>query len=411
MNKKYAPKAPRLLKMCDDRGYACTYHAGRKINLYAKFGTPEAEEALRRLQIQVFTDPTLASVRPQQVSVDDLCAAYLLHTEEHDPGHFPSIKTAVKILLQHFAGQAVDTLDTRHFIHLQDMFVEYGVSRQYCNALMGYIRAMLKWGTIRKLVSTQVYGEAKLISALREGKTQAYENPEVEPVPDEVVRQTLPFMSPTIRTMVQIQRLTGMRPSEVCKMRVGDINQTRDTELWYYVPGSHKTEKHIGKKSIPLGKPEQELIAPYLIGKKPSEAVFSPKAAMAEWHAERRANRKTKISPSQLERERKRAKKPAKRQPGEFYASSSYRVAIINAIKKGNKTLPDEQKIPHWYPYQIRHAAGTDTEKTEGLDKAQALLGHTSADTTKRYAHGRLAITEDMARNRRNPFEDTSTKK
>ena len=56
--------------------------------------------------------------------------------------------------------------------------------------------------------------------------------------------------------------------------------------------------------------------------------------------------------------------------------------------------------------YQIRHAAGTATEKTEGLDKAQALLGHRTANVTRRYAHSQLAIAEDMARNRHNPFDD-----
>jgi len=77
--------------------------------------------------------------------------------------------------------------------------------------------------------------------------------------------------------MVQIQWLTGMRPSEVFNMRVSDIDRSRKNGLWYYVPGSHKTEEHIGKKPIPLGKPEQKLIAPYLIGKKPESAVFSPR--------------------------------------------------------------------------------------------------------------------------------------
>ena len=189
------------------------------------------------------------------------------------------------------------------------MFVDYGASRTYCNALMGFIRAMLKWGVLRKLVPHQVYVEAKFVPALKQGKTRAYENPEREAVPDEVVRRTLPFMSPTVRAMVQVQRMTGMRPSEVCKMTVGAIDWSRGNGLWYYSP-RHKTEGHIGKKPIPLGKPEQELIAPYLVGKKPSEAVFSPRTAMQEWHAERRANRKTKISPSQEERNRQRAKKP-----------------------------------------------------------------------------------------------------
>ena len=128
---------------------------------------------------------------------------------------------------------------------------------------------MLKWGILRKLASSQVYVEAKFIPPLKVGKTRAYEKPEREAVPLEVVKRTLPFLSPTVAAMVMLQWLTGMRPSEICKMTVGDIAQTLDSELWYYVLGSHKTEKHIGKKSIPLGKPEQELLAPYLIGKKP----------------------------------------------------------------------------------------------------------------------------------------------
>jgi len=60
--------------------------------------------------------------------------------------------------------------------------------------------------------------------------------------------------------------------------------------------------------------------------------------------------------------------------------------AIEHAIEKGNKVLPDNEKIPHWFPYQLRHSAGTDAEKANGLDCAQALLGHKTANVTKRYA-------------------------
>jgi integrase len=408
MSKKTSNKPPRILKIRQDRDYDCVYIGKKKIML-GRTGSPEAEAAYRQIQVQVLTDPTFSAPKPGLVTVDNLCLAYLQYAQENDPGHYSTIKTAIEILLKNFAGQAVDVLDSRHFLVLQDMFVQYGVSRKYCNDLMKFIRAMLKWGVLRKLVAHQVYFEAKLVPALKEGKTRAYETPEQQPVPDWVVLRTLPFMSPTVATMVQVQRLTGMRPSEICKMRVGDIDRKRGNGLWYYSP-KHKTEKHIGKKPIPLGKPEQELIAPYLEGKKPLEAVFSPRTAMQEWHAERRANRKTKVSPSQQERDRQRAKNPRPRQPHEFYDRNSYRIAILNAIKKGNKTLPVDQQIPHWFPYQIRHAAGTEAETREGLDKAQALLGHTTANTTKRYAHGQLAIAEKMARNRRNPFEDLTEK-
>ena len=247
------------------------------------------------------------------------------------------------------------------------------------------------------------------IKALRKGEPGTFDNPPRQEVSDDVVRRTLPFMSPTVAVMVQIQRMTGCRPSEIYRMTVGDIDQTRGNGLWYYIPESHKTERFIGEKQVPLGKPEQELIAPYLAGKMASEAVFSPRTAMAEHYAERRAKRKTKIPPSQKARDAARAENPGDRTVGEFYDHSSYRKAIGNAIRKANKNLPEGQRVPDWTPYQIRHAAGTATEKTEGLDKAQALLGHTSANTTKRYAHGQLAIAESMAQKRINPFADEST--
>jgi integrase len=203
--------------------------------------------------------------------------------------------------------------------------------------------------------------------------------------------------------MVQLQWLLGMRPNEIFKMRVGDIDRTRGNGLWYYVPGSYKTSQFVGKIVFPLGKPEQELIAPYLVGKTSEAAVFSPRTAMAERNAERRANRKTKMSPSHVAKAEARAAKPLRY--NEFYNRDSYRNAIEHAITKGNKVLPDDEKIPHWYPYLLRNSGVTAIELEHGLDKAQAQAGHTTADMTKRYSAAQLRQREDLARNRRNPFE------
>ena len=124
---------------------------------------------------------------------------------------------------------------------------------------------------------------------------------------------------------------------------------------------------------------------------------------MAERRAIRSANRKTKKTPSQIARDAACKGKP--RTYNEFYDKNSYKNAIGFAIQKANKVLPGEEKIPHWTPYQLRHAAGTAMEDEAGLDEAQALLDHSSAQTTKRYAHARLKKLKELARNRRNPFE------
>ena len=213
-------------------------------------------------------------------------------------------------------------------------------------------------------------------------------------------------MPPTLRAMVKIQRLTGMRPGEIFGMRVGDIDRSRGNGLWYYIPGSYKTEKFVGKIKFPLGKPEQELLAPYLIGKKSGEAVFSPRTAQAERKAEKRANRQTKLTPAQVARDEARVEQPYRY--SEFYNRFSYRQAIEHAINKGNKTLPEDEQIPYWTPYRLRNSAATATEEKIGLDEAQAQLGHKSANMTRRYSKAQLRIREKLARDRQkhNPFDD-----
>ena len=186
-------------------------------------------------------------------------------------------------------------------------------------------------------------------------------------------------------------------------MRVGEIDRTRGNGLWYYIPPKHKTKKRTGKKVIPLGLPEQELIAPYLQDKAPEESVFSPRTAMEERNVEKRAKRKTKITPSQAARDEARATKP--KRYTDFYNKYSFRQAIEHAILKGNKTLPEGEKIPHWTPYQLRHTAATETSKIAGKEKTKALLGHRSIQMTEIYDHSDLSVREELALKRVNPFD------
>ena len=132
MNKKNVSKPTKLPKIRQDRDYDCVYVKGKKIML-GRSGSPEAEAAYRQLQVQILTDPTFSAPTSQQVTVDNLCLAYLQYAEEYDPGHFSSIKTAVGILLKHYSGLAVDTLDARHFIFLQDMFVQHRMGLFGCH--------------------------------------------------------------------------------------------------------------------------------------------------------------------------------------------------------------------------------------------------------------------------------------
>jgi integrase len=215
-------------------------------------------------------------------------------------------------------------------------------SRRFCrNVVNKYTRHVVKmfqWGVSEELVRETTWRALQSVPALRKGERGTFDNPPRQEVPDDVVERTLPFLPPVLRALIILLRMTGMRPSEGYRMTVGDIDMNRDSEFWYYTPKAHKTEDYVGAKTIPLGESAQNLIKPYLIGKKPGNAVFSPIQAMQERNAEKRANRKTKFSPSQKERDAKRAAKPTR--ISEFYDDSSLRQAIRHAIKKANRHLP-----------------------------------------------------------------------
>lgn len=57
-----------------------------------------------------------------------------------------------------------------------------------------------------------------------------------EELPDAFVDAVLPFVSPQVKAMIELQRLTGMRPGEVCLMRTCDIDVTG--KIWIFLPAT-----------------------------------------------------------------------------------------------------------------------------------------------------------------------------
>jgi integrase len=388
--------------------YAVAYHNGKRIYL-GLYGTPESKVAYTRLLAEIQANPVAVTLpgSEKRVTIHELAAEFLEHVQgSTNPTDYAHYQTAIFDFLDKLYGDnfPVDDFKPRCLKLVREEMVK---SRRFCrntvNKYTRYIVAVFGWGVEHDHAQETTWRALKVIKSLPKGHEGTFDHDERESVPDDVVIRTLPFMPPTLRTMVQLQRILGMRPSEIFKMRVGDIDTTRKDGLWYYVPGAYKTSRYVGKIIFPMGKPEQALITPYLEGKKPEQAVFSPRTAMQERHAERRANRKTKITPSQVAKAEARAAKPSPY--SEFYNLYSYRQAIEFAIAKGNKVLPDSEKIPHWFPYQLRHAAATNTELTSSDEDAQALLGHRTVNMTKRYTHTQLNRRIRMARDRHNPFE------
>lgn len=154
-----------------------------------------------------------------------------------------------------------------------------------------------------------------------------------------------------------------------------------------YTPTRHKNAWRGKVRSILIGPKAQTVIADRLDTKAPGDLVFTPAEARTERYAAMRAARKSKVTPSQVDR----SKKPGQRKlriPSKFL-NYAYPAAIRRAASKAG--------VPPWHPNQLRHLYATQVRKQFGLEAAQVLLGHSRADVTQVYAERDGALAARVA--------------
>ena len=278
-------------------------------------------------------------------------------------------------LIEHYADELAEKFGPRRLKEQRQRWIDAGCSRQYCNRLTNCVVRMYKHAVAEELVDQDAWQRLKSLEPLRAGQTTAKEREPVKPVPIECVRATAAFLSPVLKAMLRIHIATGMRPSELCRMRPADIDRTG--EVWMYRLTKHKTASRGKARAIPIVGDAQDALVDYL-NRKPDSYCFSPAESIAWLRAKQRADRKGYGS------YRKRKSNP-ERQPGDCYDSSSYRKAIQSAAKAA--------KVENWTPYQLRHLAGTIVRDALGPEAAQALLGHANIQMTEHYAR----VTERKA--------------
>jgi len=267
---------------------------------------------------------------------------------------------------------------------IRDSEAARGRPRVGCNALVKHIRRVFQWGESQELVPLGTYESLKTVEPLRLGRTVAPELPEVKPVDDAVVELTLPYLPEIVADMVRVQRLTGTRPGEVCSLRPADIDRTE--AVWKWRPPHHKTSWREKDRVISIGPRAQQILLKYLL-RDAAAYCFSPVEAERQRSRLRRLARKSPMTPSQRKRKPKRN---GHRRPRDSYDTASYRHAVNRAVEKLNadrlRADPKGVKVEDWSPNQLRHTAGTEIRKKFGLEAAQVVLGHSSADITQVYA-------------------------
>lgn len=93
--------------------------------------------------------------------------------------------------------------------------------------------------------------------------------------------------------MIQLQRFTAMRPGEVTRLRMADIDASGS--VWIYSPPRHKTAHRGHGRKIYLGPRAQAVLKPWMRTDL-TAFLFSPKEAVEQQLDERSRRRRTPLS-------------------------------------------------------------------------------------------------------------------
>jgi integrase len=315
--------------------------------------------------------------KPDELLVKELVLGYYNHAvATMRSGEAEKIKAALRPVRELYGDTKASAFSSLAFKAVRLKLIEAGLCITTIRQRMGLVRRMVAWGVENEMLPADALQRIEAVSGLRAGRDGVKPSRKVAPAPQEHIEAILPHLNLTVRAMVALQALTGMRPGEVCAMTTGQID--RNANPWIYQPARHKT-LDLGKdRMIPLGPRAQELLMPWLKAD-PEAPLFSPREAVAREFANRGRNgeraRKPKASP--------------KRQPRDQYDKNSYKAAVARACVRAG--------IPVFRPNRIRHSFGTRVRRDYGLEAAQVLLGHSKADVTQLYAECNQALARDVA--------------
>lgn len=248
------------------------------------------------------------------------------------------------------------------------------LSRITINDRIHRIRRMFKWGVRQEKVPAAVSHALDSLPGLKRGRSDARENDAVRAVSVAEIEAACAHLRPSLRAMVWIQFLTGMRPGELLRMTGAELD--RSGKVWTYKPSEHKTNYLGRERVIPIGPKAQEHLRPYL-KLDPKALIFTPELAESERRDAQRAARRSPVQPSQQRRAEQARRNPQRiLTPG--WTIDAYRRAIARACAAA--------RIEVWSPNQLRHAAATWLRREAGLEAARVVLGHARAAVTEVYA-------------------------
>ncbi len=359
-------------------------------------GSKESREAYGRLIAEWTANNGRLATDPDQITIVELIAEFWKFAEGYyaNPNgdatsELECYRAAFKPLVAVYGKTPARDFGPISLKAVRRKMIDLGWCRSYINRQVFRTKRVFKWGASEELIDASVFHRLETVESLKLGRTDAPEPDRIEPVEASVVEATLPHLTPTVRAMVEVQRLTGMRPGEVCRMRVADLDMTGS--VWVYSPEHHKTAYRGRSRKIYIGPKAQDVMRPYL-GRGLQGYIFSPEQAEQERREAMHKACETPLSCGNTPGSN-RQRRPQRR-PGERYGPDAYNRAITYACRQAfpapdgtkGEALKRWHRDHRWTPNQLRHSFATEVRREHGLEACQVLLGHAQADVTQVYA-------------------------
>jgi integrase len=367
-------------------------------------GEPEVwRAALAQLTERLARDPDRPPRLPRDLLVSELLAAWLSGSDLAHASDLTRYRHAINQFLDRFpgreaasvtAGELQDWVVTLAQLRTPDKRPVY--SESTITARLAYIKRAWRWAARQELVPSERSIQFDAVGGPQPGLAR---KPRKRRAADPaMIAKILPHLRPPVRAMVELQRLTGARPSELFRLRPCDVLRAGTVEIadygrvdlaklkvWLVVWAEHKTAGAVAlDRWIVFGKAAQAILKPFL-DREAQQPCFSPRESLADRCAEARVKRLAAGGGSGGSRKPTTGSRAAER-----YSKGGYRQAVLRAC--------DRAGVERLTPYQIRHLFAIDTRDRHGLDHAQAAMGHTSAATTIRYAKRSFRLAVEVAK-------------
>ena len=196
-------------------------------------------------------------------TVGELCLVFLRHAETHylkngrQTSEVFTLKSVIRPLNELMACSPAKDFGPLALKAVRTLMIEKGWTRGVINSGLSRIRCIFKHAIAHELIDPAVLQKRQAVPALLAGRTEAHDNTPRTAVKDEDIEAVRKLVSPLVRDLIDVQRLTGARSGELLGLTTGAIHKAG--EVWLAELADHKTAHHGQNRSLHF-EPQSQLI-------------------------------------------------------------------------------------------------------------------------------------------------------